>query len=126
MLIVCVCVCVCVCACVCGGRRLARVRLIGLFGWVGLHTCRTLSNQCAQVKPAITTNTQGEISCLATWSVMSCFIVYKLLQYTLFLTPPHCPCLEEPSKSHLCGVWNEHCYIYSIILFTTYVWPSLS
>ena len=31
---------------------LGRVALIGLWGWVRLHTCSTLSNQCAQVKPA--------------------------------------------------------------------------
>ena len=28
--------------------------LFGVWGWVSLHTCCTLSNQCAQVKPAIT------------------------------------------------------------------------
>ena len=40
--------------------HLARVRLIGLCGWVRLHTCCTLSNQCSQVKPAITKHTQGD------------------------------------------------------------------
>ena len=36
--------------------HLLRVTLIGLWGWVKLHTCRALSNQCAQV--IITTHTQ--------------------------------------------------------------------
>ena len=31
--------------------------LIVLWGWVSLHTCCTLSNQCAQVKPAVSTRT---------------------------------------------------------------------
>ncbi|CAL8243409.1 unnamed protein product [Lota lota] len=38
--------------------HLARVRLIGVWSWVRLHTCCTLSNQCAQVKPAITTHSR--------------------------------------------------------------------
>ena len=29
-------------------------------------------DQCAQVKPAISTHTQGEISCMATWSTIVC------------------------------------------------------
>ena len=43
-------------------------------GWVGLHPCYTLSNQCAQVKPAISTHTQVEISCMET---VSCIIICK-------------------------------------------------
>ena len=39
--------------------HLARARLIGLWGWVKLHTCCILSNQCAQVKPATSTHTRG-------------------------------------------------------------------
>ena len=34
--------------------HLARNRLIGLWGWVRLHTCSTLRNQRAQDQPAIT------------------------------------------------------------------------
>ena len=45
--------------------HLARVRLIGLWGWVKLHTCCILSNQYAQVKPATSTHTLGEeMSCM--------------------------------------------------------------
>ena len=38
--------------------HLGKVRLIGLLDWVWLHTCCTLTNQCAQVKPAIPPHTQ--------------------------------------------------------------------
>ncbi|CAL8293927.1 unnamed protein product [Lota lota] len=41
-----------------GLSSLAWLSLIGIWGWVRLHTC-TLSNQCAQVKPAISTHTRG-------------------------------------------------------------------
>ena len=34
--------------------------LIGCWVWVRLHTCSPLSNQCAQVKPAISTHTYEE------------------------------------------------------------------
>ena len=48
---------VCVCVCVDDGwfnqPHLAPVTLIGLWGWVRLHNCGTLSNQCAQVKPGL-------------------------------------------------------------------------
>ena len=40
-------------------------------GWVRLRTSCSLRNQCAQVKPAITTHTQGEITCMATLSSRS-------------------------------------------------------
>ena len=33
---------------------------------VRLHTCCTLSNQCAEVKAAVTTHTQGETPCMGT------------------------------------------------------------
>ena len=47
--------------------------LIGLCGWVRRHACciiyilitYILSNQCGQVKPAITTHHWGDISCMA-------------------------------------------------------------
>ena len=42
--------------------NLARVRLIGLWGWVRLHTCFALRNQYTQVKPSITRHTLGEFS----------------------------------------------------------------
>ena len=40
-----------------GWFKQSRVRLIGLSGWVRLHTCCTLSNQCARVQPAINAHT---------------------------------------------------------------------
>ena len=42
---------------------LAQVRLIGLCGWGRLHIgCALRNAQCAQVKPATTTHTQGDVS----------------------------------------------------------------
>ena len=51
--------------------HLARVRLIGLWGWVRLHTCWTFCNWCARVKPAITrTLTLTGISYMAVWIII--------------------------------------------------------
>ena len=36
------------------------VSLIGPWGWVRLHACCSVGNQCAQLKPSITTHTQGD------------------------------------------------------------------
>ena len=49
--------------------------LIG--GWLRLHTCYILSNQCAQVKPAIATHTHTHtlFACaLSTYCIESMFI----------------------------------------------------
>ena len=53
--------------------HLARVRLIEPWGWVGQYISSALSDQCGQLKPAITT-TLKEICCMATWSTSSCLL----------------------------------------------------
>jgi hypothetical protein len=45
----------CVCVWMAAGLRSLTWLESELWGWVRLHTCYTLSNQCAQVQPAITT-----------------------------------------------------------------------
>ena len=40
-----------------GLSSLTWLTLIGPWGWVRLHSCYTLNNQCARVKPAISTHT---------------------------------------------------------------------
>jgi len=40
--------------------HLAQVRV---WGWVGMHTGDTLTNQCTQVEPAISTHTLGALGC---------------------------------------------------------------
>ena len=47
--------------------HLARVRLIGLWGWVRLHTCCALTHHGTQVKPAISTHTGRALTCRVRW-----------------------------------------------------------
>ena len=52
----------CVCVCVCVWMMAGLSSLVQSdWDWVRLHT----SDQCAQVKPAVTTHTIREISCMA-------------------------------------------------------------
>jgi hypothetical protein len=65
-----------------GLGSLIRVKLMALWGWVRLHTCCTLSNQCAQVKPAITRMHAHTHAHTHTWryptsSTWPCFIICK-------------------------------------------------
>ena len=57
--------------------------------WMRLHTYYTLNNQCAQVKPAISTHTQGEVSCLAAWRAIGLCHYLQTVQYSGFR--PHHP-----------------------------------
>ena len=79
----------------------------GLWGWLRLHTCSTLSNQCARVEPAL--STQQETYCMTPlWSfnvgyigfylyihIFKSFTFYFLCTYScpvfLLLQPPHFP-----------------------------------
>jgi hypothetical protein len=75
--------------------------LIGLWEWVILRTCCALSNQCPQVNPAITTDTQGEISYMENHAL---YQFLQLLQQTQdsILRP-----LEELYKCHLLDLCNN-------------------
>ena len=78
------------------------VRLIGLLGWVGLHTCCALSNHCAQVKSAITAHS-GHLRHGCTKHLL-CIVILNLGN-KLVLTSQTCVLvLEVPSESHLAGV----------------------
>ena len=74
--------------------------LIGLWGWVRLHTCSTLSHQCAQVKPALSTRTRGSPA----WQ-RSTLAMFINTTSTIDLTPPRALCLEEHRNGPLveCG-----------------------
>ena len=86
---------------------LAQVRLIGLCGWGRLHIGCALRNAqlCAQVKPATTTHTQGDVSKHGSMLHLPLRITILIHCDKLVSTPPPCSLgLEEPSKSHLGGV----------------------
>ena len=89
-----------------------RVWLIRIWGWAGLHTCCALSNQRAQVNPAITARPQGDLLQ---------GITEHQLMYHYWSTST-----TKASKSHLYiggvwqpprGRWHGTCYWNIIIIF---------
>ena len=73
----------CSCECVCGWLlvQAASPGPVYLDSGAGRGCTRcTLSNRCGQVKPTITPHTQGEISCMATWSTIVMITFCKLLK----------------------------------------------
>ena len=58
------------------------------WGWLRLHTCCALSYQCAQVKPAITKHTQGD---LLHASPFACVLDFKLYNQLAANTTTLCP-----------------------------------
>ena len=69
-------------------------------GWVRLHTCGALSNQCAQANPAVTPHTLRGISDMsarytcAVWYIASFSAINPLQQLQ-----PVCWCLRRPVKA---------------------------
>ena len=89
-----------------GFSSLSCLSQIGLWGWLRLHTCCTLRNRCAQVEPANATHAQEENSCMATWSTGSYVIICRTYNEPDIQPHPVRPCLEEPNKGPLVGVWQ--------------------
>ena len=68
---------------------------IGLWGWVKLQTCCTLSKQCAEVKPAITTFTQ-KVSHFRSYK-------YGIIMNVLKYTYPNQTCTKNMKRTGTCG-----------------------